>query len=79
MSANGARNHCSFVEVWANAIARRDMAKGNMDQPVLLHVNVGEPQRADGASREHATYSISLESYMLNTGSFSRDGKVDGK
>jgi len=79
MSANGARNHCSFVEVWANAIGRRDMAKGNMDQPVLLHVNVGEPQRADGASREHATYSIALESYMLNTGSFSRDGKVDGK
>jgi hypothetical protein len=55
------------------------MAKGNMDQPVLLHVNVGKPQRADGASREHATYSIALESYMLNTGSFSRDGKVDGK
>jgi len=51
MSANGARNHCAFVEVWANAITRRDIAKGNMDQPVLLHVNVGEPQRADGASR----------------------------
>jgi hypothetical protein len=50
-----------------------------MDQPVLLHVNVGEPQRADGATREHAIYSIAFESYMLNTGSFSRDGKVDGK
>ena len=79
MSANGARNHCPFVEVWADAIPRLCIAPGNMDQPVLLHVNVGEPQRADGASREHATYSISLESYMLNTGSFSRDVKVDGK
>ena len=79
MSANGARNHCAFVEVWANAIRRPCIATGNMDQPVLLHVNVGEPQRADGASREHATYSIAFESYMVNTGSFSRDAKVYGK
>jgi hypothetical protein len=79
MSANGARNHCKDVEVWTDAIQRLCIAEGNMDQPVLLHVNVGEPQRADGASREHATYSMSFESYMLNTGSFSRDGKVDGK
>ena len=79
MSANGARNYCSFVEVWADAIRRPCIAPGYMDQPVLLHVNVGEPQRADGATREHATYSIAFESSMLNTGSFSRDAKVDGK
>ena len=79
MSANGARNHCPFVEVWADAIRRPCIAPGYMDQPVLLHVNVGEPQRADGATREHATYSIAFESSMLNTGSFSRDAKVDGK
>ena len=49
-----------------------------MGKPDLPHVNVGEPQRADGAGREHATYSISFESYMLNTGSFSRDAKAMG-
>ena len=79
MSANGARNHGPFVEVWADTIRRLCIVSGYMDQPVLLHVNVGEPQRADGATREHATYSIAFESYMLNTGSFSRDAKVDGK
>src|SRR4029434_4869599 len=51
MSANGARNHCKDVEVWTDAIQRLCIAEGNMDQPVLLHVNVGEPQRADGAKR----------------------------
>lgn len=36
-------------------------------------------QRGDGASREHATYSILHESYTSNTGSFPRDAKGDGK
>ena len=30
----------------------------------------GEPQRGDGAFRQHATYSILLESSTVNTGNF---------
>ena len=30
-------------------------------------------------NQKHATYSISLESYLPNTGSLLRNGKADGK
>ena len=42
-------------------------------------MNAGKPQRADGASREHATYLMLYESYMLNTGDLLRDGKGSGE
>jgi hypothetical protein len=53
--------------------------EGYTGKPDLPCGNTGEPQRADGASRKHATYSISFESFLLNTGSFPRDAKADGK
>jgi len=40
---------------------------------------ISEAAKSGWGNKKHATYSISLESSMLNTGSFSRDGKVDGK
>ena len=36
-------------------------------------------RRERNGQREHATYSISFESYMLNTGSLLRDAKESGK
>jgi len=42
-------------------------------------MNAGKPQRADGASREHATYLMLYESYMLNTGDLLRDAKGSGE
>jgi hypothetical protein len=53
--------------------------KGGTGKPDLPCADAGKPQRADGAGREHATYIVLLESYMLNTGSFSRDGKEGGQ
>jgi len=45
----------------------------------LPGVEIGEPQRAEGATREHATYIILFESYMANTGDFLKDVKESGK
>ena len=38
----------------------------------------GASERGWG-TQQHATYSMSFASYLLNTGSSSRDAKVDGK
>ena len=43
------------------------LALEHMGKPELPRVNVGEPQRAEGAL-EHATYSIPFESYMAEHG-----------
>jgi hypothetical protein len=53
-------------------------AYGYMDKPELPRVQAEEPQRAVGDRQKHATYSISFESYLLNTGNLSRDAKTDG-
>jgi len=39
----------------------------------------GEPQRADGTVREHATYIVLLESSVVNTGEPERDVKEGGE
>jgi hypothetical protein len=39
----------------------------------------GEPQRAEGTDREHATYLVLLESSVVNTGEPARDVKEGGE
>jgi hypothetical protein len=39
----------------------------------------GEPQRAEGIEREHATYIVLLESSVVNTGEPGRDVKESGE
>jgi len=52
---------------------------GSTGKPDLPCVTVGEPPSADGATSEHATYIVSLESNMTNTGSLFRDAKESGQ
>ena len=58
--------------------------QGNMQTVVQVNLNLpctgtGKPPRADGATRQHATYIISTESYTLNTGSLPRNVKGSGQ
>jgi hypothetical protein len=48
-------------------------------QPDLTLPLTGEPQRAEGTDREHATYIVLLESSMMNTGEPGRDVKEGGE
>jgi len=52
---------------------------GHTGKPDLPRVQAEEPQRAARDRQKHATYSISFESYLSNTGSLPRDAKADGK
>jgi hypothetical protein len=54
-------------------------ACGNTGKPELPRVQAEEPQRAVRDRQKHATYSISFESCLSNTGSSPRDAKADGK
>jgi hypothetical protein len=79
MSVSGIRNRLSGAGVRTKAVDQTDTAKGHTGKPALPCDNTEEPQRAEGTTRKCATYSISIESYLLNTGSFPRDAKADGK
>jgi hypothetical protein len=79
MSASGVRNHDGNVGVRIERMNQSGILKDHTGKPDLPCVNTGKPQSVDGATRKHATYGISFESYLLNTGNLSRDAKADGK
>src|SRR6516165_446616 len=79
MSANGARNRVVVTGVRIEAVHSKQTAKDYTGKPDLPCVNIGEPQRAEGAPRNTPPKVSRLSLICADTGSSSRDAKVDGK
>jgi len=78
MSANGARNRVVITGARIEAVYPNRTAEDYTGQPDLPCVNIGEPQRAEGAPRTRHLKHL-FESYAGNTGEPARDGKEGGE
>jgi hypothetical protein len=79
MSASQAWTHTQPVCGMRTEQAKKNLAcEGSTGKPELPCAGTGNPQRAEGTGREHATYVIPFESCNVNTGDFLWDVKGSG-
>src|SRR5262249_17648006 len=69
MSANGARNRVVTTEVRIEAVHSKQTAEDHTGKPDLPCVNIGEPQRAEGAPRNTPPKVSRLSLICADTGS----------